>query len=584
MIAALKLHRAALLLVMGLAAFAYAGSLSNGFVWDDTALVLRDPLIRSWRLIPEGFRHFLFIDATGSNFYRPLQRLTYVADYALYGFEPWGYHLTNILLHAGAAGALFALVRRLMRETSPERNATATALIVSSIWALHPIHSSAVVYVAGRADPLAALCGFAALNLILRDRWIYAAPLLLGALLAKESGLVALVLGIGFAFAKNRRHAARLVLPLGVTVLVLASYAALRLSADKIEPPVFTSPPPPIARPILAARAFAEYVGLLIAPVNLHMERDVSTPTGGDWQVVLPQARMREYQTLAGVVLIIGFALWLRWTRGREPLACTALVAFVISYLPISNALPLNATVAEHWLYIPSAFLLLAAALSMTHLPLTGRLWKVAGIAWVVLLAARTVQRIGDWRDQRTFLESTAMSGGGTTRMEINLGSLALSEGRLRIALAHFQNALAREPTQPFAILGLAATLTRLGEYAEARDWLAKIETVPVVRAEVLQTLAAVEYREARRDRVDLLREAARVEPRYWPAEKRYVAHLAERGDLLEAVRELRAYIDVQPFRAESWKLLALLLEQAGQPVLARAAANRATELDVRMQ
>ena len=55
----------------------YAPALRNGFVWDDTALVLRDPLIRSWGLIPEGFNHFLFADATPSDFYRPLQRVTY---------------------------------------------------------------------------------------------------------------------------------------------------------------------------------------------------------------------------------------------------------------------------------------------------------------------------------------------------------------------------------------------------------------------------------------------------------------------------------------------------------------------------
>src|SRR6266496_3503351 len=56
---------------------AHAPALRATFVWDDTALVLRDPLIRSWRLIPEGFQHFLFVDATPSNFYRPVQLLTY---------------------------------------------------------------------------------------------------------------------------------------------------------------------------------------------------------------------------------------------------------------------------------------------------------------------------------------------------------------------------------------------------------------------------------------------------------------------------------------------------------------------------
>ena len=84
--------------------FVYWPALRNGFVWDDTALCLRDPLIRSWRLIPEGFRHFLFLDATASNFYRPLQRLTFTADYQLYAFtQPWGWHLTSIAIHAAAA-------------------------------------------------------------------------------------------------------------------------------------------------------------------------------------------------------------------------------------------------------------------------------------------------------------------------------------------------------------------------------------------------------------------------------------------------------------------------------------------------
>jgi hypothetical protein len=67
----------AVLLIIAATLFVYWPALRNGFVWDDTALVLRDPLIRSWRLIPEGFRHFLFLDATGSNFYRPIQRLSF---------------------------------------------------------------------------------------------------------------------------------------------------------------------------------------------------------------------------------------------------------------------------------------------------------------------------------------------------------------------------------------------------------------------------------------------------------------------------------------------------------------------------
>src|SRR5580704_6994467 len=65
------------LAIMALAFAVYIPSLRNGYVWDDSALIQRDPFIRSWRLTAEGFRHFLFTDATASDFYRPFQRLTY---------------------------------------------------------------------------------------------------------------------------------------------------------------------------------------------------------------------------------------------------------------------------------------------------------------------------------------------------------------------------------------------------------------------------------------------------------------------------------------------------------------------------
>ena len=118
---------------------AYWPAMRNSFVWDDTALVLRDPTIRSWRLAPEAFREFLFLDATASNFYRPLQRLTFMADYAMWGIErngnmaddaktsapdtgdsadtqkvlgapQPGWHFTSVLIHALAALALWWLL------------------------------------------------------------------------------------------------------------------------------------------------------------------------------------------------------------------------------------------------------------------------------------------------------------------------------------------------------------------------------------------------------------------------------------------------------------------------------------------
>ena len=164
----MKKHFAVLLIVLFVLA-SYAPAVRNGFVWDDTALVLRDPLIRSWRLIPEGFNHFLFIDATASDFYRPLQRLTYTLDYAAFAFRPAVYHITSILCHAAAAVALFFFAEELLLALGAEtRKRRMIALAATLAWAIHPVQSAAVIYISGRADPLAAAFGFLGCYLILR--------------------------------------------------------------------------------------------------------------------------------------------------------------------------------------------------------------------------------------------------------------------------------------------------------------------------------------------------------------------------------------------------------------------------------
>ena len=567
----------------------YWPALRNGFVWDDTALCLRDPLIRSWVLIPEGFRHFLFLDATPSNFYRPLQRLTFTADYHFYSFaHPGGWHLTSVAIHATAAVALFFLIGRLTAKTLADRTREWLALGVAVLWGIHPLHTSAVTYIAGRADPLAALCGFSALALGLaglengrRAGWATfgAAACFFGALLSKESGVFFLLIWF-LTLAVRRVPWAVWRKWLALSAVVLASYGVLRGTAEKVPPP----PPPvtPLAiRPILAARAAAEYARLTVAPLTLHMERDVSTRPQGSMETTLRNARRLEYQTLAGVLLVLGLAAWARWGRRTEPLIPLALGAFLIAYLPISNLISLNATVAEHWLYVPSAFLFLAAALTLarSHVP---RRALAAGLAvWIAFLGARTFLRQADWRDQRTFIERTIADGGDSPRMRMNLGNVEAAAGRTDLAVAHYREALARAPEQAMIWLGYANVLLRTRDFPAARAALAEAKKSPFLTAECRQTRAILEHLETGRDTGDLLRDALDLAPQNWPIRKRYVEYLIERGDDEEAMRELRDYIETTGYRSETWKLMGRLLESINRPDLALGAYHQAADRDV---
>ena len=609
------------MLIIAATFLVYWPALRNGFVWDDTALVLRDPLIRSWQNIPEGFRHFLFLDATASNFYRPIQRLTFTADYQLFGFAaPAGWHFTSILVHALAGVGLFLVAEKLLALSAATRlsgeGRRAVALGVAVLWVIHPLHTSAVTYIAGRADPLAAMFGFAGLVLGLASLTprarvgLWRCGAVLGfalALLSKESGIVFTLIWL-LVLAWQRPGWRVGATWLALLAVVLGGYCALRFTAEKTPPPV--APPVPMAvRPILAARALAEYSGLLVAPLTLRMERDVSTKPQGDFAATMQNARLREYQTLAGVLLLVGLALWIRHAVRRVPVGAFCLGAFALAYLPISNLFSLNATLAEHWLYVPSAFLLLAAAATIiawkgtaearrrgagegsvagelpsplrTFAPLRFILTGIL-IAWALALGARTFLRQEDWRDQRTFIERTITAGGASPRMLMNLANVESGARQPDKAVALYREALRQSPDQPIIWLGYANVLARNRDFAGARAALAHTEGSPLLAVETGQLRALLDELELGKDRGGALRQAIQHAPKSWSARKAYVEYLNERGDPAPAIAELRSFLEAHPFRADSWRMLGARLEAVGRIDLARSAYQEALQRDVR--
>ena len=570
----------------------YAPALWNGFVWDDTALILRDPLIRSWQLIPEAFQHFLFLDATPSDFYRPIQRLTYLVDYAAFVFKPAVYHFTSILCHIGATLALLLLSRELLRFWEVEEvKARRLALIVALGWAIHPVHNAAVAYVSGRADPLAAAFGFLGLYCALRalpaigsrrSLFLFASGVLfLLSALSKETGLLFPLLWIALLILKRTW---KKVLPAAVVILFVGvAYFSLRLPAEHNPAPTLRPPAPLLVRPIVVARAFAEYTGLILFPVHLHMDRDVETHPSGPGEASMKGAAWRELQTLLGVLLMAGAIFWMARSRKRDPAVFACLVLAALTYIPVSGVIPLNSTVAEHWLYLPLAFLFLAAAVAVSRLriPLPALVGVVA--IWLVFLGVRTCLRTFDWKNQRTFLERTMASGGESARMLINLGTLEMSEGRFDIAKKHLEAALQKEPDHPLAIINLAALALRQNDFPNARALANRAKDLPLVDAQAYELLALLEYKEHNRVQPVRFRLAARTGPPNWRIERRYIEVLDETEGTPAAIRELSGVLRAQWYRAESWQLLSRLLAKAGSKRDAAEALEQARAYDVHL-
>src|SRR5204863_7758078 len=125
--------------------------------WDDHYLAHANPFIKSPLLILESFRHYLFLDSL-SVYYRPVQNISYIVDYFFWNNDTWGFHLTNVLLHAVSGVLLYFLLRQLfasffLRHVSAPLQIRAlrrlhwisdSAFLVALIGVIHPVHSAAV--------------------------------------------------------------------------------------------------------------------------------------------------------------------------------------------------------------------------------------------------------------------------------------------------------------------------------------------------------------------------------------------------------------------------------------------------------
>src|SRR5437588_2413392 len=354
-------------------------AIQGQFIWDDGCLTRDNPFIKSPLLALEVFRHYLFLDSF-SGHYRPVQNLSYMFDYFFWNTDPAGFHLSNILLHVTAGLLLYRLLTRLFAkgaglwESDNPGLARAVALatfVISGIWMVHPVHSAAIDYISGRADSLAFLFSAGAWLLVLRariakPRWFKSIlyPLAaLGGVLALCSREIACIWILIFlvhtlAFARDIGKKVKITTIL-CCALVLGTYAELRwLPAARAEPGFTENWSAPV-RGTLMLRALGDYGRLMVFPGNLHMERTIFDPNNYLSRESWRKTAASEYLSILGLVLLAAFLYGCSRRGIGHRVRIMGTVWFLTAYLPISNIVQLNATVAEHWLYLPSVGFLL---------------------------------------------------------------------------------------------------------------------------------------------------------------------------------------------------------------------------------
>jgi tetratricopeptide (TPR) repeat protein len=258
--------------------------------------------------------------------------------------------------------------------------------------------------------------------------------------------------------------------------LLFGIYAGLRqLPGERSTSPAQAGWTAPV-RVVLMARAMGDYARLMIFPGNLHMERTVVDPvswrTNPDWRRTINS----EYLSILGLFLFAVFVYGsTKKGRGRN-LRIFGAGWFIAAYLPISNIFQLNATVAEHWLYLPVVGFLIFVFGCAIELPVRYRhLMTAMALIVATGLGLRSFVRSGDWANEETFYLRTLSTGGESSRVSVNLAQVYARRGEYAAAEKILRRILLVTPDYPTARINLGNVLLHEGKAAEAETFFCSL-------------------------------------------------------------------------------------------------------------
>ncbi len=581
----------------------YRDALSADFVFDDHHFLseLWCWQIDDWSRLPE-------VPFTPGCRYRTLRYVSLAIDHLLWGRNPAGYHLTNLLLHAVAVGLVYGVLQRLVQHRG-------AAMLGALVWALHPVHTDVVTYVAGRRDLLFTVFYLAAFLTWPREyrglrTLVRAGPalLLFGlALLSKEMAvtlpavlvlerLLAPTLEAARAGVPTRARPAplrglgrllrRQVLPLGAVVAVAAVAVVYRgflhpltgggerLFGGSLGSHVLT---------VLAA--YGRYLELIVWPTRLYSDYS-------DFPVATTLADPRVLAGIATVAAVwIGGLVALR----RAPFAAFGLLWFGGTMLPVSHIIPHHELLAEHYLYLPLIGLAVPLTRGLSLLFARGETTRVRRLtasaarvtlgALLFLCAQRVESRNLEFSTRLAFAKSVLREVPEALRGHLELAQAQREAGYLKGALDSFLWVSRRAPpgTRHFTEVqhNIIAASLGTGDLGRAEAHALRLTEVTPRDAYGPRMLGVLRAQEGRLEEAVALQEQALVlDPENVEGRLHLGVTLLRMNRPEEAAPHVAFAIERWPTSAYAWLQWAGVAEQRGESAVAAERYERALALE----
>lgn len=459
----------AYILVAVAAAAVFGGTLRFDFVtYDDQELVVENaPYLGRISNIPGSFAtHVFTTHRSSSAYYRPLLLVSYIFDYHVWKLDPLGYHLTNLILHVLAA----LLLLRFVGILTPRRLG---AVFAALLFALHPVQSESVAWVAGRNDILLGV--FVMLMMLFyssahpgscHEKRFFALSCVSFALalFTKESAAFYIALFplydlcIGRLAADGRGSLRRLAIPAGILIV----YLGVRLSVigSVIGAEGLYGGTPFIGRLAALPATIVEHCRLILLPFSLSVVHDLGS---GIW-IEFP------WNVLAALAVLL-LALALRFAWKKDHVVFFGLAWFTLGLLPTLNLIPLAVPLLEHRLYVPLAGIAIACgrlAGMLSLPPARGRIVNASFAFIIVAAGIVSFLRIPVWKDSESLWTDAIRKAPGVSRSYLNLAGFYFERSEYDRTIVLMKQYLVLEPDDFMGYSKLRQTYVLNRQYGEA--------------------------------------------------------------------------------------------------------------------
>ncbi|MEW6125469.1 MAG: tetratricopeptide repeat protein [Acidobacteriota bacterium] len=471
--------------ILAITFLAFSNTLFNGFAYDDTTQILQNPLIRSFTNLPDALTKEVWfwradpqkdpnkqVEPT-TPYYRPVFTVYLMIGWHLFGDQPFGWHLLNILMHL--IGVYFAFL--ILEKITNDLRVTGIATL---LFAVHPLRSESVAWISGSTDLFLALFLLPSFYLYIRYRENRQIKYLNGSLglfllaaFAKEPAVAMPVFIAAYEmFIINQEKSFKEKLkPIALYsilfALLMVGYFEMRYKALGFVLSDENFRIYPIEWVLLTIPlAITKYLGLLFFPMNLSIFH----------QTIMVKSVL-SYRFYVPVLLLLALAFGL-WQLRHSIAARFAILWFFIHLLPVLNlsAFDENFLIQERYVYIPSLGFSLLIAMLLVNIPIeqwlavgNRRKAQAAMVGLIALLfTGKTFAQNLAWKNDLTLWEHSVAVASDQPMASFILGHQYIKYNQWQKVIDNLERYVELKPSNPVVLSNLAAA--HLQMYEANRD------------------------------------------------------------------------------------------------------------------